>query len=72
VIGRSRAERKAAAVLRAELALKHAFERIDFDYDVVVPKLEEIRQLEAARNTVTVPPELEAGKEAQDAVRGLA
>ena len=34
MIGRSRAERKAAAHLRAELSLKHAYERIDYDFDV--------------------------------------
>ena len=60
MIGRSRAERKAAAVLRAELALKHALERVDYDYDVIVPQLEKIRELEAG-NTVEVSGELEAG-----------
>lgn len=49
--GRSRAERKAAAHLRAKLALAHAYERIDYDYDVVAPKLAEIRALEEG-NTV--------------------
>jgi hypothetical protein len=71
VIGRSRAERKAAAVLRAELALKHSFERIDFDYDVVVPKLEEIRALEAAKREVDVVQEIEAGEEVGHEVHGL-
>lgn len=59
--GRTRAERKVAAHLRAELALKHAFERIDYDFDVIVPKLKEIRELEAA-NFV----EIEAGGLSED------
>ena len=46
MIGRTRAERKAAALLRAQLSLKHAYERIDYAEDVVKPKLEEIRRLE--------------------------
>ena len=49
MIGRTRAERKAAALLRAQLSLKHALERIDYAEDVVKPKLEEIRQLEETR-----------------------
>lgn len=56
--GRSRAERKAAAVLRAELALRHAHERIDHDFDVIVPTLQKIRELEEG-NVVDVLPELE-------------
>jgi hypothetical protein len=67
VIGRSRAEKKAAAVLRAELALRHAFERIDYDEDVIKPKLLEIRALEDG-NVIEVTPELEVG----DALHGLA
>lgn len=58
MLGRSRAERKAAAVLRAQLSLKHALERIDYQEDVIKPKLQEIRQLEAY-NVV----EIEAGPE---------
>lgn len=50
MIGRTRAERKAAALLRAQLSLKHAIERIDYAEDVVKPKLEEIRRLEATQN----------------------
>ena len=69
--GRSRAERKAAAVLRAELAVKHAFERIDHDYDVIQPKLLEIRAREAGE-TIDVSPELEKPElEAGDEVHGL-
>ena len=50
MIGRTRAERKTAAVLRAQLSLKHAVERIDYDFDVIKPKLEEIRALEATQH----------------------
>lgn len=49
MIGRTRAERKAAALLRAQLSLKHALERIDYAEDVVAPKLAEIRRLEATK-----------------------
>ena len=56
-------------MLRAELAVKHAFERIDFDYDVVQPKLLEIRAREAGEEIEVDPTlELEAGNE----VHGLA
>jgi hypothetical protein len=58
VIGRTRAERKAAAVLRAQLSLKHAVERIDYDFDVIAPKLQEIRALEATEHVA-----IEAGPE---------
>jgi hypothetical protein len=64
VIGRSRSERKAAAVLRAQLSLKHALERIDYQEDVIKPKLLEIRELEQY-NTVSI----EAGPE--DAADGI-
>lgn len=53
--GRSRAEQKAAAVLRAQLGLKHALERIDYAHDVVAPKIAEIRELEKA-NVVEIGP----------------
>ena len=43
MIGRTRAERKAAAELRAQLSLKHAIERIDYAEDVIKPKLEELQ-----------------------------
>ncbi len=49
MIGRTRAQRKAAALLRAQLSLKHALERIDYAEDVVKPKLAEIRALEAGQ-----------------------
>lgn len=52
MIGRSRAEREAAAVLRAQLSLKHALERIAYAEEVVKPKLEEIRKLEATKKVV--------------------
>lgn len=58
MIGRTRAERKAAAVLRAQLSLKHAIERIDFAEDVVKPKLAEIRALEQTQHV-----EIEASPE---------
>ena len=58
MIGRSRAEKKASAVLRAQLSLRQALERIDYAEDVVKPKLMEIRQLEQD-NTVAI----EAGPE---------
>jgi len=45
-------------VLRAQLSLKHAIERIDYAEDVVKPKLEEIRQIEA---TQKVTLEIEEG-----------
>jgi hypothetical protein len=68
MIGRTRAERKTAAFLRAQLSLKQALERIDFDFDVVAPKLEEMRQLEATHDV-----EVQAELEAADAdVEGLA
>lgn len=58
MIGRSRAERKASAVLRAQLSLKHALERIDYDFDVIRPKLAEIRELETTQRVA-----IEAGPE---------
>ena len=58
MIGRTRAERKASAVLRAQLSLKHALERIDYAEDVVKPKLAEIRALEATQHVA-----IEAGPE---------
>jgi hypothetical protein len=45
MIGRTREERKAAAAMRARLALKQSFERIDFDFDVVQPEIERMRKL---------------------------
>lgn len=62
MIGRSRAERKAAAVLRAQLSLKHALERIDYQEDVIKPKLAEIRELETTQHVA-----IEAGPEDLDA-----
>jgi hypothetical protein len=58
MIGRTRAQQKAAAVLRAQLSLQHALERIDYAHDVVKPKLAEIAQLEATQHV-----EIEAGPE---------
>lgn len=58
MIGRTRAERKAAALLRAQLSLKHALERIDYAEDVVKPKLAEIRALEKTQHVA-----IEAGPE---------
>lgn len=56
MIGSTREERKTAAYMRAELALKHAMERIDYDFDVIKPKLQEMREL-AKSNKI----ELEVG-----------
>jgi hypothetical protein len=39
----TRDEAKATAVLRAQLSLKHALERIDFQHDVIAPKLAELK-----------------------------
>ena len=68
MIGRSRAEKKASAALRAQLSLKQAFERIDYTEDVIKPELARIRELEALQNVT-----IEAGElEAPDADLGLA
>lgn len=48
--GSNRQERKAAAYLRAELSLKQSMERIDYDFDVIKPKLEEMRELAKTNN----------------------
>jgi hypothetical protein len=63
MIGRSRAERKAAAAMRAELALRQSFERIDYDFDVIVPKLLEIRELEKGNTVEVEPGELGTGED---------
>jgi hypothetical protein len=63
MIGRSRAERKAAAAMRAELALRQSFERIDYDFDVIVPKLMEIRELENGNTVEVEPGELGTGED---------
>jgi hypothetical protein len=63
MIGRSRAERKAAAAMRAELALRQSFERIDYDFDVIVPKLMEIRELENGNIVEVEPGELGTGED---------
>jgi hypothetical protein len=39
----TRDEKKVAAVLRAQLGLKHALERIDFAHDVIAPKVAELK-----------------------------
>lgn len=57
MIGRTKAERKAAAVLRAQLSLKHAIERIDYDFDVIKPRLAEIRKLEVTQKVAISPGE---------------
>ena len=56
MVGRTKAEKKASAVLRAQLSLKHALERIDYAEDVIKPKLAEIRELETTNYV-----EIEAG-----------
>lgn len=50
MIGSTREERKVAAYLRAQLALKHQYERIDYAEDVVKPKLKEMRELAKNNN----------------------
>lgn len=50
MIGRTREERKAAAAMRARLALKQSFERIDFDFDVIHPEIERMRALAPAND----------------------
>lgn len=50
MIGRTRQERKAAAFLRAQLALKQSLERIDYDFDVIQPQIEEMRELAKTNN----------------------
>jgi hypothetical protein len=60
VIGSSRDERKVAAYYRAQLAIKQAYERIDYDYDVIRPKLEEMREL-AKQNNLAI----EGGEEVE-------
>lgn len=47
-----------AAVLRAQLSLKHAIERIDYQEDVIKPQLLAIREAEATGHVVV---ELERG-----------
>lgn len=56
MIGRTRAQRKAAALLRAQLSLTHAYERIDYAEDVIKPKLAEIAAKEKTK-AITVEAE---------------
>lgn len=46
MIGRSKAERKVSAALRARLSLQQAWERIDYAMDVVAPTVLDVRRLE--------------------------
>ena len=50
MIGRTKAERKVAAALRAKQSLEHAWERIDYAEDVIKPALSKIRALEVENN----------------------
>lgn len=62
MIGSTREERKLSALLRAQLSLKQAFERIDYAEDVVKPRLLELREA-AKTNNVEItagPDDLEA------------
>ena len=61
MLGRSRAEKKASAVLRAQLSLQHSLERIDYAEDVIKPKLAEIRALEKTKHVA-----IEAGDLGED------
>lgn len=60
----TRDEQKVTAVLRAQLSLKHALERIDFRHDVIAPKLKELR---AAAQEGTPTLELGSPEEELDA-----
>jgi len=50
MIGRSKAERKVAAALRAKQALTHAWDRIDYQEETIKPALLRIRELEVTNN----------------------
>lgn len=50
MLGRTRSQKKASALLRAQLSLKHSLERIDFAEDVIKPKLAEIAALEKTQH----------------------
>jgi hypothetical protein len=56
----SREEAKITAHARAELSLKHAFERIDHRHDVIAPRLAEYRAKQLDRK---VKAELGTGEE---------
>lgn len=55
----SRAQKKTAAIRRAERRLQHRLADIDWELDELTPELEQIALLEAKGQKVTV--ELEAG-----------
>jgi hypothetical protein len=58
MVGKTREERKMAALLRAQLSLKHACERIDHAEDVIRPQLESMRELaKTQRLAIEVSPE---------------
>jgi hypothetical protein len=59
MVGKTRQERKAAAVLRAQLSLKQAIERIDYAEDVIAPKLMEMREIAKTETIDAI--EIEAG-----------
>ena len=63
MVGKTREERKAAAALRAQLSLTHAFERIDYAEDVIAPQLLKMRALAATQH---VKIEIEAGDLGED------
>lgn len=46
MIGKTKAERKVSAALRARLSLQQAWERIDYALDVVAPTVLDVRKLE--------------------------
>lgn len=58
MIGKTREERKLTALLRAQLSLRQACERIDYLEDVIKPQVLEMRAL-AETNHVTL--EIEEG-----------
>ena len=50
MLGSTRAQKKASALLRAQLSLQQALERIDYAEDVIKPKLAEIKALEKTQH----------------------
>lgn len=56
----TREERKIRAYYRAQLSLKHSFERIDHDFDVIKPKIEEHKAQAKLQKAGIVTAELEA------------
>lgn len=60
----SRAQKKTAAIRRAERRLQHRLDDIDWEEEELLPELEQIALLEAKGEKVTI--ELETGDAATD------